>query len=246
MKLIVKAQSAQPHKQINRNVAAAPECPPPQGRGCLAIVGGGPSVSDNLSQLWDWKGDIWSINGVFAYLRSHGVPSTFMTVDANPTAVRFAQGAVDAVLHERVDPSLWMAVKNPRKITGPVPGPTSAVAACYAAIMAGYSHIVLFGCESSYAQRHHAYECDADYHSALCENSIWIACNGQEFRTKPEYYAQAEQLANIVRTLPTFFSEQSGGLLRALIDNPDHDVTHVTAKIAETLVPLEEQARTQA
>jgi hypothetical protein len=228
----INTQCCAPDYVLARNKRLAPNLPEPVGSGHLAVVGGGPSIRLELDTLANWQGDIWAINGACRWLRELGVETTFYTVcpgepvPGEPYAKELAKGASKAVLSELCGPEIFAALPGAHvtMIREPLPGPTSAVAASVAGLRAGYDNITFFGCEGSFTQdSSHAY--DYTPHPHL----IYLDVGGEEYVTKPEFLIQAETLAEIISCFPWTFSEQSGGLLRALIKyGQRYTVTHLS------------------
>lgn len=86
-------------------------------------------------------------------------------------------------------------------------------------IRMGYRDVTYFGCESSFEERSHA------YHDERNEHIFRVKCNGQSFLTNPPYFMQAEYLSAMIRLTP-LLKERSGGLLAAMVADPDYDITH--------------------
>lgn len=240
--LLIKPHCVTPFEDVRRNIAEtsrrAAVLPMARGVGHLAVVGGGPSIADNLDALRYWDGDIWAINGTCRHLRNLGVDATFFSVDAQPAVIELARDASRCVLHERCHYTIWDELVESHSgaeisiVRGPLPGPTSAVAATVAALDAGYRRVTMFGCEGSYTDdAHHAYD------SYEANEILWIDCGGENWTTKPEFWLQTKQLAEVIRRLPQFYHERSGGLLRALIKSPEYQITHVSRNIFEKMRP---------
>lgn len=214
-----------------RNTALSKGYPAPSGSGRLAVVGGGPSVARHIEQLRLWPGDIWAINGAAQWCERNGISSFMFSVDPSVHLAAECRGVKRAILATHCDPSAYEALKGATvyQVSPDVPGPTSAVGATVSAIEAGYSGITFFGCESSYTGTTHAYNCED------VPDLIRVECGGSDYLTKPEYLMQAKQLAQVIRELPTFYSERSGGLLAALIADPRHEVVGVSRSLYSRL-----------
>jgi hypothetical protein len=209
----------------------------------LAVVGGGHSILENVAELQSWAGDVWAIGSAFQWCRSQGIKATFFCVDPQPGA-ELVIGAEHAIVATCTDPGVLRALQA---IGARVEifdlvatlercnhGPTSATAVPELAVPdMGYRSVTFFGCESSYGGTTHAYK----DHAEPCR--IWVQCNGEEFETGAEFLMQAECLAHVLRALPQFFNERSGGLLRALTATPDYDITHVSRKVYRELFQKE-------
>jgi hypothetical protein len=204
----------------------SPDLPAPVGNGPLAIVGGGPSLIDHLDELREFDGEIWAVNQTAQYLRSEGIDCYFYTVDPSDTVADFCEGK--SVLHAHCSPVTFARANPCFKTTGHAPGPTSMIAGCLLGIKYGYTKIYLYGGDSSYGERTHTYR------NEPVNGMIRVECGGPHI-TKIELLIQAERLAEIVKALPEFFVNRSGGLLGAMVENDDYDVTHAARDIHERM-----------
>ena len=111
---------------------------------------------------------------------------------------------------------------------GQAVGPTTATAIPILAVKRGHKNITFFGCESSYGETTHAYQ---DLNAELMQ----VRCNGQDFLTDPTMMMQAEILGRQIRAAPNVLHENSGGLLRAVIADPEIDVLAAHQSIHDRL-----------
>jgi hypothetical protein len=198
----------------------------------LAIVGGGPSIAEHVDELRAFDGEVWAINGAYQWCRDHGIPASFYTVDALPWLAKDCRGARRAILAAHCDPEVFDALKDAHiEIVrlgddGLVHGTTSAGTAPIIAIERGHRHLTFYGCESSFGDTTHAYGEGRTRPSRLA-----ISCNGQTFVTSPQMLMQAEELSAIIAAAPDVFAERSGGLLRAMIADPDYDISAATRDV---------------
>lgn len=211
----------------------------------LAVVGGGPSVVSHLDELRGWTGDIWALNGACGWLRECGIASTLFTLDPLPIIATHAAGASKALLCSRCDPSVFAAMqgKDVRVFDVVNDSPGGVWASCGTVLCAfdlatdlGYREIVFYGCEGSYEQKTHAYMDDPQNFRFV------VSCGGAEYMTLPELYVTTLQLAEFLRKFPAHFSEKSGGLLRAMTKDPEHDIVKVSRALLAGLHPLKEAA----
>lgn len=217
-----------PGETLARNRAA---CDVPafiQGGGHLAVVGGGPSINDRVADLRDHDGDVWAINGAWSWCRERMIPAYFYSADPRPGIADMCKGAL-AVLAAHCDPKTFAAARTAWKTQGPNIGPSSACSTLGAAIRAGYRKVTYYGCESSWTENTHAYqhEYDPDW---LC-----VRVDGEEFLTNLHLLSQAGVLAEVLRAAPSVYSEKSGGMLRALIANPEWDAIYGAKSLVDTL-----------
>lgn len=194
--------------------------------GHLALVGGGPSVANHLDELRAWGGEVWAINGAWAWLRGHGIDATFCSLHP---LVDVPQGVNRAVLGDECAPEFFDALKGAEVLLLPdqMPtggrfnrGPTTATGVAIASVAVGFSEVSFFGLEGSYAERTHNY----DVYQDPTEFWVIVKANGETFRTKGEFLLQSQELSNLVHALPHRFHDRSGGLLAALVQDFDYDV----------------------
>ncbi len=191
--------------------------PEHRGAGRLAVVGGGNSINDHVGELKAFDGTIWAVNGTINWCLDHGIDAYFYTIDAQPienwtydlSRIRKAVLAVDC------DPSLFAALKDVEvsTLTASDGGPTSANSADLLSLQAGYVGVTFYGCESSFAETTHAYT------SHPVPGWIDVRVGIETYRTKPEFLEQARVMAEVIRAIPNYYSERSGGLLRAMVEN---------------------------
>lgn len=208
----------------------------------LAIVGGGPSIRHQIDRLKAWPGDIWAINGTWRYLADRGIDATFLSVDPAPAVETLCRGAKRAIVASCCDPAVFRALEGAdvhlvNIAPHPQPmgsGPTTATASPHLAVYQGYGDLTWFGCESSYEHDPRAQRMIGGTHAYMAEtvpDLIRVECGGAEYLTEPEYLMQAEALAGIIRDCRPFLKEESGGLLRALIEHGDYDIVAVAPGI---------------
>ena len=225
MKLLIQCQASCAPEELDRNIALAPDASEPGGGCSLAVVGGGHSVSKHIDELRNWDGEIWAINETASYLSGLGVDCWFFSIDPSPGLGAYVHGK--AVLADNCHPNTFASVKGElKKITSPNYGPTSACSAAFSALRLGYESVTWFGCESSYGETTHIYRDEPVID--LCR----VRVGDESFLTKLELVVQAEKISELIRLNP-YFREKSGGLLRALIKNPEIDFTHATRAIVQ-------------
>lgn len=233
MRLKIKAQCCVDEETRKRNTELSVGYPEPKGSGGLAIIGGGPSVSKHEQVLRDWNGDIWAINGAVYWCMSKGIEAALVSVDPDPILKDYTHNVQKAVLAAHCDPLAYQSLTGADvyRFEGDLDGPTTAVAVAAKAIDAGYSRVTYFGCECSYADTTHVYEDEPPL------DLMRVECGGVEYLTKLEFAVQAERLSEIFRKFPHFFIEESGGLLRAMIEHGEYDVLAVSRRVYESLKP---------
>lgn len=199
----------------------------PHGRP-LAVVGGGRSGDLALSELKQWPGDIWAINGTCNHLAQRGVKSTFFTVDADPVIADIGFAAKEALIASSCHPSVIEARQGKRttffhchfiegdgfRVGG---GTTSATRTPMLALHLGYREISFFGCEGSYSDETHTFKDEL----AIRPGQIYVRAGGVDYRSDLPLLDQCESLSAYIAEYPQFFKDRSGGLLGAMIAYPD-------------------------
>lgn len=194
----------------------------------LAVAGGGQSVADHIEELKAWDGEIWAINGTYKFLRDHGILSRFFTIDPLPGIAGMSANVDSAVMATICDPAAFAAAFHAYvelvDLDDYPCGPTTAATAPIIAITRGHRQVSFFGCESSFGKTTHAYE---NRDVPLLE----VACHGQTFRTNPQMLQQAQYLAEQIRIAPDVLIDRSGGLLSAMVADPNVDVVAASRSI---------------
>lgn len=230
------------HEAILRNIASARALGLPEPvevsshDRSLAVVGGGPSIKEHLDEIRAHD-EIWAINGACSYLRSQGIESVFFALDPHPIVAKWAVGAKQALLVDRCDPSAFEVLKDAEVRVYSLAndggkflsGSSTATAAFNLAATLGYRDVTFYGCESCYVASSHAYQDEARVDQMLVE------CGGYKYLTAPDYYIQAQELAQLIKAAPKHFRERSGGLLRAMILNDEHDVIAVSQSLHDAI-----------
>jgi hypothetical protein len=216
----------------------------------LAIVAGGPSVKDHLDELKDWKGDIWGINNAAFWLKSNGIEATFFTVDpiarvgenfAEPDLKSIKSALIASSCRKELFDALEGRVKKfhmyETSADGMPGGSTSATRTMLIAIMMGYKEVHFFGCDSSFEETHYVFG-NSKFDQAF-EKQLIVKAGEETFRTIPPYYLQAQNLAETILNFPQIYKNRSGGLVKAMIENPDWEVVAVSEALKES---MEEQS----
>ena len=218
----------------------------PHGRR-LAVVGGGPSIVDRLAEIREFS-DIWAINGACRFLREHGIESTLLSLDPCDFLAPRVSGAKKALLATRCHPDVFDALKG-AEITvfdavndtknGMWASCATATVAFHLSMVLGFRQTVFFGCEGSYSEKTHAYMDEAE----LQDYRFVVECGGKQYLTAPDLYMLTTQMAVFLRlAVNDSFTERSGGLLRALIENERHDIVKVSRMLMASLKPVKETA----
>ena len=195
----------------------------------VAVVGGDPFLYRHLDELRAFDGEIWAVNGAWKVLRHAGIDATFYSVDASEMIAPLCGGA-RAILADVCHPDTFAAVASAEVVSTVVHGPTSATASPYVALTRGHTHLTYYGCSSTFTPdgRSHAYKVER-------RELLDVACNGKHYITNPTMLSQAEMLAELIRTAPGVFEDRSGGLLSALVADPDYDIIAASKDIHEAI-----------
>lgn len=207
------------------------------GSGSLALVGGGLSAADEIETLRRWDGEVWAINGAAMWCHEHGINAAFVTVHATITEIAPILNRV--VLGVECAPALFDSVLDRDlrmlpdvEIDGLMyRGGTTATATAIALPYMGFDDVTFLGLEGSYGERSHNYDVYQD------PNELWVTVKASdgEYRTKLEFLHQSIVLAELVHAFPRRFKERSGGLLRALVQDHEHDVIDMCPILVEEI-----------
>lgn len=196
----------------------------------VAVCGGGPSLDASLETLRNWPGDIWAINGTATYLIDRGIDCTLLTVDPliveSKATKRILATCCDPVLFEG-DVRCFSLYEH--SMDGVPGGTTTATRTPALALRLGYPGVVFFGCDSSFEGADHI-----DRDEQLPEVLI-VRADGKDHKTYPEFYLQAQCLSDVIREFPQVFSSMSGGLLDAMVKDPDWHVVAVSEALKKSI-----------
>lgn len=144
--------------------------------GKVAIVASGPSASDYVDMLAGWDGEIWGINGAFAWMRHRGIkPTAFIGLDPEPIlrdylidvpedatyylATQVHPWVFDHLADRNV--RIWFPADGQVKYPfGAIPvfgGTTCLGRAPNLAYLLGWREVHIFGCDSSFTHKSHVY-----------------------------------------------------------------------------------------
>lgn len=188
----------------------------------LAVVGGGPSVKEYLEELRAWPGDVWIACGAFPWCRQNGIDGAFFSADPQPSVAGLCDGAARAILSSCSDRSVFDALMGADVTVFDLydgrHGVSTVTAAPVLALGMGHPSVAFFGCESSYVGQTHAYS-----HQPT-GSEITVECGGELYDTTLQLLAQALCLSEVMRAAPDKLICHSGGLLAALVADPEYDV----------------------
>jgi hypothetical protein len=234
MKLVVTSLAPVSDEEIRRNEANARSLGFPKHGTAevqrVAIVGGGNSIKDKIEELRAFDGEVWAINGAFGWCRANGIAATFYSLDPSESIAVHCVGVKRAVLALSCHPRVFEAVKHASldvfDLNAMETGPTSA-SCVMVPIEKGHRELHFYGCESGFEGGSHIYGSFAD------DSVMRVCCDGRSFLTTPDMMMQAEFLGGFIRTAPNLFKDCSGGLLAAVVNDPNIDVIAASRSLYE-------------
>lgn len=184
----------------------------------LAVVGGGASVKDHIDELKNWDGEIWAINGAARWCHLQGIKASLFSITPVAPEPWTLVGIKRAILSYECDPSLFDALVGHAEVYAfdrDGHGPTSPCAVPALMMKAGFKEVSFFGCEACYGEETHAYQ-----NIPSAEDMI-VAIGGTAYRTNAGYFMQTQILAKLIGAIPEILKDRSGGMLSALIADPE-------------------------
>ena len=147
------------------------------------------------------------------------------SVDGTPVEFKSGENVRGAVFSTRCNKNQFSQFKNVRVFNmkedvekdGIEGGPTGICRAPHLFLKMGYSGIDFFGCEGSFFKKSHF---GSDHKDAYGDMLI-VGVNGIDYITNAAFMLQCEYMAKVFTDHPVFMKNHSGGLLQAMIDNPD-------------------------
>ena len=216
----------------------------------VALVAGGPSINRHVETLKAWDGPVWAVNGAYRWCMDRGIDATLIAIDPDLIVLKWAKDAHKAILGNTCDPAVFDLLKDAdlRQVRlgmdGVLGSSSTATTVPHLAAHMGAGHVTFFGCESSFVGDSHAYQ---DRLNALIaekahvdrDDHIIIECGDGDYLTVPDFYRQAMELAEMIREFPWFLSEESGGLLRAMVESKgEHHIKWIADTFAQTMTPV--------
>jgi hypothetical protein len=209
----------------------------------LAIVGGGPSVADDLDVLRTFD-EIWCVNGSLDWLVSNGiVPTGYVIVDPEPIMAQYLQSPpkettyyVGSICHPEVFKALAdrnVVLWHPLMDDVPFPkgegqiggGPTILTRVPMLAFAMGHRDVHMFGADSSYeGDQHHIYDAPKDpLVRVALDNVIYDSCG--VFVHQVAYF---QQILHWYQTHEAIFEIHGRGLGPAILRATMHQVEDFT------------------
>lgn len=214
----------------------------------LAVIGGGPSIIENEEKIRNWDGDRWAINGAYHWCVKRGIEDvTFIACDPHEIVASWADKVKRAIVTTRCNPKVFEVLAangadvKTFRLDGPgkiISGSSTATVCPHLSALNGYKHVTFFGCESSHTPgQTHAYMREAR------EEEMIVRCNGEDYYTAPDWLMQATELRYIMGIAPHAYFEESGGLLRAMVQGDgQYEIKWISNGLAERLKPKEQVA----
>jgi hypothetical protein len=210
----------------------------------VMIVGGGPSLNENLETIRQKRADgvkLIAINGAYKWCLDNGItPSAMVMVDARPFNVRFTEPVVDHCKYfiaSQCDPTVFDGLPKDRtyiwhtsaellndilakhyKTWYPVPGGSTVLLRSIPLFrMLGFKQFHLFGCDSCLDEKevHHAYEQQENDGQPV----IPVNVGGKIFSCNPWMISQAQEFIDLIRMLGDEIELNIyGGLLHHILE----------------------------
>jgi hypothetical protein len=174
--------------------------------GAVAIVASGPSAAESVDFLKNFDGEIWGINGAFAWLLKRGIkPSAFVGIDPEAIlkgyliempddAVYYLAAQVHPEVFDHLEGKnvkVWFpadsGVKTPRGEPQIYGGSTCLGRAPNLAYLLGWREVHIIGGDSSYTNKSHVYGETGD----LPGGTFPFELNGRMFITTRQMLQQA-------------------------------------------------------
>lgn len=212
----------------------------PAREGKIAIVGGGPSISDYLHELKDYD-EVWAINGTFDWLHTQGIkPDAFVACDPLKNITDYLREPRQGVKYyiasvcdpsvfqrlEGCDVRLWHCrddeLKFPQGTVGIGGGTTCATRAPFLAQVEGWRDITLYGVDSSFKEGRTHVD-DRSIRSFLDDfgQHLTVSVEGRTFDTAMNLVHQSTNLATIKELFDEHkwakFEIRTGGMLGAFL-----------------------------
>lgn len=234
MRLNIKVVAANSAEETSRNIANAKRLGFPRlGRAetpRLAVVGGGRSIEKCVDELKAFDGDVWAINGAFAWCQERGIDAWFFTVDPTEKVVPYCKNVGRAMVAMDCHPAVFAALSGAHVEAIDLPedthGPITATAAPIIGLKRGYREFLFYGCEGNFNGTTHAYGDD----EASLDMLLRVRCAGETFLTSADMAAGIEYLGEIIKGVPGC-KDMSGGLLAAYLREPNIDIEAASPRL---------------
>lgn len=219
----------------------------PAHDGHAVLIGGGPSLTENLHQVfkrYDLGQTIFALNGSARFLNAHGIAPHYQVIlDARPENIGLLADAQKHLLSSQCHPSLFACVKNVEiwhpaieNLEAHLPehkdeyaliggGTTIGLSAMCLAYTLGYRKLHLFGYDSS-----HKNTLGHAYHQPMNDRDVLVkvTVEGQVYTSSLTMARQAElfpTVCNNLNDLGCVITCNSSGLINAVIKQMNTKMT---------------------
>jgi len=195
-----------------------------------AVVGGGLSVLSRLEMLRNWKGDIFGINDTAGWLSDHGIPCYVYAIDVTKIPFKIGSLVKGALFASRVnivqfeqmgERPIWVFdLGEENQKDGIEGGPTAVCRTPHLLAKMGYKGVTYFGIDSSF-------DPNITHLSGLSQaaymNMTIVNAGGVNYYTNAGFMLQNQYMFEVLTNpdCKKFFTLESDGLLKAIIENPD-------------------------
>lgn len=182
-------------------------------------------------------GDKWAIGSAYHWWKAQGIDCAFYSAHYSSAGVPNVRGVDRAIVACQTHPDVLRELVKTAQVTlfdlvddGGNRGTTSVTCVPMLAVRMGYREIYLYGCDSSYeGQSHVNFHNDDPY-------LLRVRVGDEHFVTGVEFLVQAEFMSALIRAAPHVYINRSGGLLAALVEHGDFDVTEVSEAVQNSII----------
>lgn len=204
----------------------------------LAVVGGGISALKQLADLQAWPGHIWAINQGAQWLASHGRTKDvwLFSISPTPRIATYLDGVERALLSSQCHPDTFqgLAERGAEVLKFHLfdgSGPASAPNAVFPSAILGYKTLTFFGCEGSFERDPYFYRRE------MKPDQLVIRAGGKDYVTSTDIFITTEVMVKVITEYPERHFEKSGGLLRAMINDPEWGVVAWSESLRNKIAP---------
>lgn len=204
----------------------------------LAVVGGGASSLEHLEELKNWPGHIWAVNQGAQWLAKQGRSKDVWMFSISPTSriATYLDGVDRAILASQCHPDVFQGLgERGAEIVKfhlwDGCGPSSVANIIMPAAMLGYQHMTFYGCEGSFKDGVYFYR------DELRLEQFVVRAGGLDYLTTPDLYLTTLHLAGLLAEFPDRASEKSGGMLRAMMQDPQWHVVAWSEALRDRIMP---------
>ena len=201
-----------------------------------AVVGGGPSARHQIEMLQKWDGDVFAVNDTAGYLSDNGVECYLYSIDGSEVPFKVGKNVAGALFASRVHKKQFAQIKKMGKpirifdltedcrMRGIEGGVTGVCRTPHLLLSMGYQGIAFFGVDGSFEGDMTHTSGDSD---SAKDNMIIVRAAGKDYVTHAGFMLQNEWLAEKVERHSKFLTIMSGGLLPAMVADPNWSVIAV-------------------